>query len=78
MQVYFFHNKGQLLAKFRSLGQLPAPYTDIQLYADLSKYTLELRCQLATVTKALCNHNIPYKYHAISGEKWGNAHHHLN
>lgn len=33
-------------------------YSDLQFYADLSQYTLQLCRNLNTITKALRNHNI--------------------
>lgn len=40
MRVHFFRAKEMLLAAARSAGTLPAPFADIQLYPDLSRYTL--------------------------------------
>lgn len=62
MRVHFFPAKEQILRKSRSLGKLPDPYTNIQIYADLSKYNLDLHRQLNMVTKTLCNNNITYKW----------------
>lgn len=41
---------------------LPAPYTGIKLYADVSKTIPLNRKNLATITKALRNHNIGYQW----------------
>lgn len=54
--------KDQMLAKSRYGGSLPAPYSDIQLNSDLSQYKLQLRWQLYTITKALGNHKILYRW----------------
>lgn len=62
MKIHFFPTKEQLLAKARALPELPAPYNGVHLYADLSQYTLNLRRQMKTITKALNNHKIPYKW----------------
>lgn len=43
-------------------ARLPDPFNSINLYADLSKTTMENHRQLATITKALQNHKIPYKW----------------
>lgn len=43
-------------------SRLPNPFTTVALYADLSKATMEYRRQLATITKALQNHKITYKW----------------
>lgn len=61
MRIHFFHTKDQLLLKARHLGQLPVPYAKLQLYADLSQYTRQLRRQLNTITKLLSKHKIPYQ-----------------
>lgn len=62
MKIHFFHTKELILTKARSLGQLPHPYGNIQMFTDLSKYTLDLRRKLNTITKALRNHKIEYKW----------------
>lgn len=43
MKIHFFPTKEKLLAKARSTPELPAPYSGIHLYANLSQYTLNLR-----------------------------------
>lgn len=43
---------------------LPAPYTGIQFFPDLSKYNLQLRRQMST--KGLQNHKIQYKWEVPS------------
>lgn len=63
MKIHFFPTKERLLAKARTLSALPASYNEIHLYADLSKYTLNMRQPMKTVTKALNNRKIPYKWH---------------
>lgn len=62
MRVHFYHAKEKLLMAARHKSSLPAPFTDIQLFPDLSKYTLQLRRQLNPLTKAMDNHKIPYKW----------------
>lgn len=62
LRVHFFQAKEQILSRARALRNLPAPYADIQLYADLSQHTLQLRRQLKTVTKALTSHKIVCKW----------------
>lgn len=62
MKIHFFPTKEKLLAKARAHPALPAPFNEIHLYADLSKYTLNMRRQMKTVTKALNNCKIPYKW----------------
>lgn len=60
MKINFFPIKQQLLAKARSIPDLPAPNNGVQLYAVLSQNTLNLRRQMKMITKALNNHKIPY------------------
>ena len=62
LRIHFYQAKEQILHKARTLQTLPAPYADIQMYADLFQHTLQLRRQLSTVTKALANHKITYKW----------------
>lgn len=62
MRVHFFLTKEQILRKSRSMGKLPNPYANIQIYADRFKLTLDLRRQLNTITKTLRNNNITYKW----------------
>lgn len=44
------------------MSNLPSPYTNLQFYADLSQFTLQKRRNLNTLTKALRNHNLSYKW----------------
>lgn len=62
MRVNFFQTKEALMAAARAKGNLDPPYDNIQLFPDLSKYTLQLRRQLGPITKALNNHKIQYKW----------------
>lgn len=62
MRIHFYHTKEQLLTKTRQLDQLPALHTKLQLYADISLYTRQLRHQLNTITKPLNIHKIPYQW----------------
>lgn len=58
MRVHFYHTKEKLLMGLRAKSPLPSPYTGIQLFPDLSKYTL----QLNPITKGLQNHKLQYKW----------------
>lgn len=60
LRVHFYQAKEQILTKARILNPLPTPYSE--LFADLSQYTLQMRRQLKTVTKALNNHKLIYKW----------------
>lgn len=62
MRVHFFHVKEKLLLGVKNKSPLPAPYTGIQFFPDLSKYTLQQRTNLNPITKGLQNHKIPYKW----------------
>lgn len=46
----------------RNTPALPAPYTWIKLYADLSKAALLNRKKLTTINKSQPNNNIGYKW----------------
>lgn len=61
MQVHFYHVKDQLMSNFHKASQLPEQYPRLQLYADLSQYTLQKRKSLLPITKALRNH-ITYRW----------------
>lgn len=62
MRVHFYHIKEKLLMGVKAKSPLPAPYTGIPFFPDLSKFTLQLRRQMNPVTKGLQNHKIPYKW----------------
>lgn len=62
MRFHFYHTKEKLLMGLRAKSPLPAPYTGIQLFPDLSKYTFQLRRQLNPITKGLQNHKLQYKW----------------
>lgn len=40
MRVHFFHTKEQFMIAFRKNQQLPEQYSSIQLFADLSQFTM--------------------------------------
>lgn len=62
MRVHFYHIKEKLLMGVKAKSPLPAPYTGIQFFPDLSKFTLQLRRQMNPITKSLQNHKVPYKW----------------
>lgn len=62
MRIHFYHIKEKLLMGVKAKTPLPAPYTEIQFFPDLSKYTLQMRRQMNPITKCLQNHKIPYKW----------------
>lgn len=41
---------------------LPEPYTDITLFADLSKHTMQARSKLVLLTKLYHNHGVVYRW----------------
>lgn len=59
-RVHFYHTKEQLMAAFRKNSQPPERFSRIQLFADLSQFTMQKHKSLLPVTKALHNHTIPY------------------
>lgn len=62
IRVHFFHVKERWMAEAQSKMPLPRLYEGLQLYPDLSKYTLQLRRNLNLITKGLHNHRILYKW----------------
>lgn len=62
MRIHYYLVNEQILSKARAITTLPAPYTQIQIYAGLSQHTLQMRRELKAVTKALNNHKLVYKW----------------
>lgn len=62
LRLHFYHAKEQLMLIMRQKDQIPAQYQHLQFYADLSQYTLQKRKNLNTITKALRNHHITYRW----------------
>lgn len=62
MWVHFYNAKEQLMTSFRKNLQPPEKFSNIQLYAELSQYTMQKRKSLLPVTKALCNHSNVYRW----------------
>lgn len=62
MRVHFYHVKDQLMTSFRKNNQIPERFSRLQVYADLSQYTLQKRKSLLPITKALRNHEIVYRW----------------
>lgn len=62
MRVHFYHAKEQLTTAFRKNSQPPETFSCIQLYADLSQFTMQKHKSLLPVTKALRNHSILYHW----------------
>lgn len=62
MRIHFYHIKEKLMIEARSKSPLPRPFEGIQIFPDLSKYTLQLRRNLNSITKGLNNHKILYKW----------------
>ena len=62
MRVHFFQIKERFMMSFRK-NKNPLPqYDSVQLFADLSQYTMQRRRALLPVTKALRNHDIVYRW----------------
>lgn len=53
LRVHFYHIMEQILTESRSMGQLPNPYSSIQIYTDLSKNTLDLSRQLLKLSEII-------------------------
>lgn len=52
MRVHFHHIKEKLLMGVKAKSPLPAPYTGIPFFPDLSKFTLQLRRQMNQLPRA--------------------------
>lgn len=46
LRVHFCSTKDQILRKSRTLGKLPEPYENIHIYADLCKFTMDLKTSI--------------------------------
>lgn len=62
MRVHFFHVKEALMRISRDTPQLPEPYHQLKFFADLSQFTIQARRILQSVTTALRQHQIPYRW----------------
>lgn len=62
MRVHFYHVKDQFTLAFRKNTQPPDQYSAIQVFVDLSQYTMQKRKALLPVTKALRNHSMVYRW----------------
>lgn len=62
LRLHFYHAKEQLITAVRTRDRIPPQYQTLQFYADLSQYTLKKRKGLITITKALRNHGITYRW----------------
>lgn len=61
LRVHFYQVKERIMSAFRQMDHLPEHYFALQLLPDQSCQTLQWCKNLATVTKALCNHKILHK-----------------
>lgn len=62
MRVHFFHVKEGFMLAFRKNRQPPEKYSSVQLFPDLSQFTMQRCKSLLSITKALRNHNIAYRW----------------
>lgn len=62
LRVHYYHIKEQLLIVSHRPDSRHPQYAELQLLPDLSSHTLQQRRNLATITKALRNHNIIHKW----------------
>lgn len=58
----YFHVKKQIIHAARTTKPLQAPYTNILLFSDLSKATMELRRAFTPITSILQERKITYKW----------------
>ena len=61
-RMHFYQSKEKLMSITRKGEHGGTEYAHLQFYADSSQFTLQLRRNLNTVTKALRNHDIVYKW----------------
>lgn len=61
-RIHFYRSKEKLMALTRKSDNWPECMQGHSFFTDLSQYILQSRRNLATVTKALRNHNIPYRW----------------
>lgn len=62
LRMHFFHVKDRLMPAMRKRNNVPSQYHDLQFYPTLSQHTLQRRRSLNSLTKALRNHNISYRW----------------
>lgn len=62
VRIHFFHIKVRFMRAARNTSEYPLQYANFSFYDDLSKFTMQQRKNLATITKPLRNHQIPYKW----------------
>lgn len=61
-RIHFYHIKEELMQTARKLPQLPDPFHQVHLFADLSQATLQARKHLTPITTALRQKNIMYRW----------------
>lgn len=62
LRVHFYHVKEQILIASHSPENIHPQYATLELLPDLFRHTLQRRCNLATVTKALQNHKVSHEW----------------
>lgn len=62
MSLHFFHVKKHLKSEVCNRELIPPQYKGLQFYAYLFQYTLQKRRNLSTITKALRNQKLSYKW----------------
>lgn len=62
MRIHFFQVKESILSAFRQRNDLPPQAANLQVLPDLSQFTLQRRRNLSSITKALRNHKIIYRW----------------
>lgn len=61
-RIHYYHIKEEAMRAIRKNPQLTGQFAGIALYTDLSQATIQHRKKLLTITKALRNHNISYRW----------------
>lgn len=61
-RIHYYHIKEDAMRAMRKNSHLSGKFAGIALYTDLSKATIQHRKKLLTITKALGNSNITYKW----------------
>ncbi|CAH2319677.1 Hypothetical predicted protein [Pelobates cultripes] len=60
--LHYYHVKEAILKGARNRTNIPAKYSQLQIYADLSAATLQRRREFKETTETLREHKIPYRW----------------
>ncbi|CAH2284693.1 Hypothetical predicted protein [Pelobates cultripes] len=62
LKAHYFHVKDLLMKRSRTAKDLPAEYSSIKLFSDLSAATLRQRKAFQRVTETLCANHVLYRW----------------